>query len=405
MMVKRWTVGELTRYVRQLIETDYRLQELEVEGEVSNLRVPGSGHAYFTLKDEQAQLKCVMWRDAVQAHRRLPRDGERVIALGSVGVYEAGGQYQLYCQTLMPVGEGDLYRQFIALKERLEAEGWFAPERKQPLPERPRTIGVVTGEGTAALQDVLNVIRRRYPLARVIVSPTPVQGEGAPPQIAAALRAINRHPDVDLILLVRGGGSIEDLWGFNDERVVQAVAQSALPVITGVGHETDFTLADFAADQRAPTPSAAAELATPVTVDDLQAYIDQRQAALSTLAMMALRERRQQVDGVADSLLAYSPLAAIGEGRGRVEGLAGRAARAVSHALALRRERLDGLAKALQAMSPGATLGRGYALVYGPGGGILRRAADAAPGDRLRIRLQDGELDATVVDRESEEDG
>ena len=188
MMVKRWTVGELTRYVRQLIETDYRLQELEVEGEVSNLRVPGSGHAYFTLKDGQAQLKCVMWREAVQAQRRLPRDGEQVIALGSVGVYEAGGQYQLYCRALLPIGEGDLYRRFVALKNRLEAEGWFAPECKRPLPERPQTIGVVTGEGTAALQDVLNVIRRRYPLAQVIVSPTPVQGEAAPPQIVAALR-------------------------------------------------------------------------------------------------------------------------------------------------------------------------------------------------------------------------
>jgi exodeoxyribonuclease VII large subunit len=405
MMVKRWTVGELTRYVRQLIETDYRLQELEVEGEVSNLRVPGSGHAYFTLKDDQAQLKCVMWRDAVQAMRRLPRDGERVIALGNIGVYEAGGQYQLYCQTLMPVGEGDLYRRFIALKERLEAEGWFAPERKRPLPERLRTIGVVTGEGTAALQDVLNVIRRRYPLARVIVSPTPVQGEGAPPQIVAALRAINRHPDVDVILLVRGGGSIEDLWCFNDERVVQAVAESALPVITGVGHETDYTLVDFAADQRAPTPSAAAELATPLTVDDLSAAVEQMWAALNDRLALEIRERRQRVDGIADSLLAYSPLAAIEAGRGRVDHLAGRAAQIVSHTLALRRERLDGLAKALQAMSPAATLGRGYALVYGPEGGLLRRAADASPGDRLRIRLEDGELNATVADREGEEDG
>jgi exodeoxyribonuclease VII large subunit len=238
----------------------------------------------------------------------------------------------------------------------------------------------------------------------VIVSPTPVQGESAPPRIVAALCAITRQPEVDVILLVRGGGSIEDLWCFNDKRVVGAVVESAIPVITGVGHETDFTLVDFAADQRAPTPSAAAELATPLTVDESGAAVERARSVLETLAILALRERRQRVDEAAGTLWGLSPLAAIGESRSRLEGLTERAARAVSHALALRRERLAGLDNTLRAMSPGATLDRGYAVVYGPDGGVLRSAADAAPGDRLHITLQEGELDATVTDGKAEDD-
>ena len=401
MTVKRWSVSELTRYVRQMFDLDYRLQDLEVEGEVSNFRIPGSGHAYFTLKDADAQLRCVMWRDAVQAQETLPRDGERAIARGHLSVYEAGGQYQLYCRTLHPAGRGDLYARFEALKARLQAEGLFAPERKRPLPEQIRVIGVATGAQTAALQDVLNVLGRRNPLARVILAPTPVQGDQAPPRIVAALETLNRRDDVDVILLVRGGGSLEDLWCFNDERVARAVADSRVPVITGVGHEIDFTLADFAADLRAPTPSAAAELVSPVTVDDLRARLRDWRTRLFEALTDDLAARRRTVAHLAARLERLSPQAQVDSARQAVDALLSRAARAVSGDLTLRRERLTGLEKTLQTMDPAATLARGYAIVYGPDGRVLRRAADVAPGDRLHIRLHEGELRARVSEDKS----
>jgi Exodeoxyribonuclease VII large subunit (EC 3.1.11.6) len=234
-----------------------------VEGEVSNFRQVASGHCYFTLKDAGAELRCVMWRDRARGMRALPNNGDSVLAHGRVGVYEQRGDLQLYVDALEPLGLGWLYQEYERLKARLEAEGLFAAERKRPLPRFPRRIGVVTSPDAAALRDILNILSRRYPLAEVVLAPTLVQGEEAPPQIIAALRALNAREDIDVILLARGGGSLEELWAFNDERVARAVAASRIPVVCGVGHETDFSLADFAADRRAPTPSAAAELATP----------------------------------------------------------------------------------------------------------------------------------------------
>ena len=269
----RWTVTDLTRYLRQLLEADSSLQGVWVQGEISNLSRPSSGHIYFTLKDSGASLRCVMWRNEAARLRFAPQDGMAIEAHGSISIYEAGGQYQLYADILRPLGEGALYQEFLRLKALLEAEGLFDPARKRSIPEFPRRIGIVTSPTGAALRDMLNTLRRRLPLAEVILAPTPVQGDEAPPGIVAALRSLNRVAAPDVILLARGGGSIEDLWAFNDERVVRAVTESAAPVITGVGHETDFTLADFAADLRAPTPTAAAELATPVTVLDLKAKL------------------------------------------------------------------------------------------------------------------------------------
>ncbi len=397
----RWTVSALTRYVRQLLETDYRLQDLTVEGEVSNLRVmSGSGHAYFTLKDAGAELACVMWRSDVLAQQArglaMPSGGERVVAQGRLGVYEARGQYQLVCRALRPAGLGDLHAQFEALKARLGAEGLFDPARKRPLPDRPQGIGIVTGPQTAALQDVLTVIGRRNPLARAILAPASVQGEAAPPQIVAALAALNAHPAPEVILLVRGGGSLEDLWCFNDERVVRAIAASRLPVITGVGHETDFTLADFAADLRAPTPSAAAELVTPVTADDWRLWLAGAAGRLADAFAAGLADRRRQVDRAGLRLDRASPHRAIAEARQRVDDLLERAGRSLRGQAALRRARLAGLTHTLAAVSPEATLARGYAIVQGPEGGVLRRAAAVAPGDRLAIRLAEGRLRATV---------
>src|SRR5690606_27051359 len=262
-MPDAFSVHQITIYIRDLIDQDPRLAGVVVEGEVSHFTRASSGHLYFTLKDDSAELRCVMWRSQAAWLGFEPQHGDAVLAHGQISVYEQRGQYQLMCDMLQPAGLGELNRQFELLKARLNAEGLFDEARKRPLPAFPRAVGVVTSPTTAAFQDVLNVIRRRYPLLPVVLSPTLVQGKEAPPQIIAALDRLNQRDDIDLILLVRGGGSLEDLWCFNDEAVVRAVAASRLPVVTGVGHEIDFTLVDFAADRRAPTPSAAAELITP----------------------------------------------------------------------------------------------------------------------------------------------
>jgi exodeoxyribonuclease VII large subunit len=399
MVISTWTVSDLTRYVRQLLEEDARLQALAVEGEVSDPRTPASGHLYFTLKDEGAQLRCVMWRNAVLQRGGPPRHGERVIVYGHLSVYEAGGQYQLYCEAIVPVGAGDLNARLEALRARLLAEGLFDDERKRPLPPLPRIIGVVTSPDAAAFQDVLTVLRRRYPLAHVVLSPTLVQGDEAPPQIVAALAALNAREDVDVILLVRGGGSLEDLWAFNDERVVRAVATSRVPVVAGVGHEVDITLADFAADLRAPTPSAAAELATP-TLEDLGLRVRQMGESLRLLAEAELAARRTQMVMLSREVVYLSPTARIANARQYVDGLAARLRGAAQSTLALQRERIRGLGGALGKLNPAATLARGYAMAMDEAGKLLQSANQVGIGDKIRVRLHRGVLRAAVEAKE-----
>lgn len=399
MVISTWTVSDLTRYVRQLLEEDARLQALAVGGEVSDPRTPASGHLYFTLKDEGAQLRCVMWRNAVLQRGGPPRHGERVIVYGHLSVYEAGGQYQLYCEAIVPVGAGDLNARLEALRARLLAEGLFDDERKRPLPPLPRIIGVVTSPDAAAFQDVLTVLRRRYPLAHVVLSPTLVQGDEAPPQIVAALAALNAREDVDVILLVRGGGSLEDLWAFNDERVVRAVAASRVPVVAGVGHEVDITLADFAADLRAPTPSAAAELATP-TLEDLGLRVRQMGESLRLLAEAELAARRTQMVMLSREVVYLSPTARIANARQYVDGLAARLRGAAQSTLALQRERIRGLGGVLGKLNPAATLARGYAMAMDEAGKLLQSANQVGIGDRIRVRLHRGVLRAAVEAKE-----
>ncbi|MFM8319349.1 MAG: exodeoxyribonuclease VII large subunit, partial [Chloroflexota bacterium] len=302
-----WTITDLTRYLRVLLESDEALQDLWVQGEVSNLSRPASGHLYFTIKDSASALKVVMWRSSVHRQSFLPRDGQAIEVHGSLNIYEATGQYQLYADLLRPAGEGARYQEFLRLKARLEAEGLFDAARKRPLPRWPKRIGVVTSPSGAALRDILNTLRRRYPLAEVVLAPTAVQGDEAPPGIVAALQALNRAAQPDVILLARGGGSIEDLWAFNNESVVRAVVASAAPVITGVGHETDFTLVDFAGDLRAPTPTAAAEQAVP-NRGDLQDALQESQARLLRAGGGLLNTRRWQTERLEARLASRSPL-------------------------------------------------------------------------------------------------
>jgi exodeoxyribonuclease VII large subunit len=397
-----WTVAELNHYVRQSLEKDYRLKGLRVTGEISGLKVYPSGHWYFSLKDPAAQISCVMWRGRaeVQRSRYHPRDGDQVEALGDATLYEARGQFQFDVASLQPAGAGELYREFLALKARLEAEGLFAPERKRPLPRQPRLIGVVTSPAGAALRDVLNILRRRLPLARVILSPSPVQGPEAPPQIVAALEALAEF-EPEVILVVRGGGALEDLWAFNSEAVVRAIAASPAPVISGVGHETDFTLADFAADLRAPTPSAAAELASPVSAEELGASLAQQTARLAEALRRLLEAKRWTLAERQAQLKGLSPQAQLRGARQHLDDLTARLATGLAHMVTLRRERWNGLRQALYVVSPMAVLERGYAVVSHADGQVVRRALEVAPAEQLHVRVSEGEFDVTVREAEA----
>jgi exodeoxyribonuclease VII large subunit len=395
-----WTVADLNHYVRQSLEKDYRLQGVRVTGEVSGLKFYPSGHWYFSLKDPAAQISCVMWRSRadLQRLRYQPRDGDQVEALGDATLYEARGQFQFDVTSLQPAGAGELYREFVALKARLEAEGLFALERKRPLPRWPQAIGLVTSPAGAALRDVLNILRRRLPLARVIISPTAVQGADAPPQIVAALRALTAFAP-DLILVVRGGGALEDLWAFNSEAVVRAIAASPIPVVSGVGHETDFTLADFAADLRAPTPSAAAELASPISIEELSASLIQQRARLAEALGRLTRAKRWALAERQAQLKGLSPQAQLRGARQHLDDLTARIATALAHAVTLKRERWHGLRQALGGVNPLAVLERGYAVVSHADGEVVRRADEVAPGERLHVRVSKGEFEVNARDQ------
>jgi len=391
---QQWTVSRLTAYIRNLIETDAVLQDVTVTGEISNLSRPASGHVYFTLKDANSSLKCVMWKTGTARLRMVLQDGMAVEVHGRLGIYEVSGQYQLYVDQIKPVGEGALYQEFMRLKAMLEAEGLFDPARKRPIPSLPKCIGIVTSATGAALRDMLNTLRRRLPLAEVILAPSPVQGSEAPSALVNSLESLNRlNPDV--ILIARGGGSIEDLWAFNDERVVRAVAASQAPVICGVGHETDFTLCDFAADLRAPTPTAAAELATQTTLDDLRDDLSAQEAHLASLTLGLLADQQAWISSLAARLRYVSPERQIQSAAQRVDDLSRRALSALTHRIQLQASRVEGMSSRLQALNPASILSRGYAIVTRQADGrVVGRVADAQGA--LKVRVSDGEFAARV---------
>lgn len=398
---QRWTVTELTLQIKDLLEGEPSLQDVWVQGEVSNFSRPRSGHIYFTLKDADASIRCVMWRRNAASVLFLPRDGDAVEVHGGVGVYEAGGQYQLYVDQIRPLGEGALYQEFLRLKAQLEAEGLFDESRKRSIPEFPNIIGVVTSPTGAALRDILNTLRRRYPVAEVILAPTQVQGEEAPAGIVAALQSLNRNIHPDVILLARGGGSIEDLWAFNDPRVAYAIAASEAPVISGVGHQTDFTIADFVADLRAPTPTAAAELATPHR-DELRASLAEMQGRLGRNALIIVNDERWELQELVHRLEKTSPESKIRGDRQRLDEWMNRVERAMLQDIRLRRVKLVGLEQQLESLNPVAILERGYAVVSGADGEVVRSVTDVQAGDRISVRVKDGAFGAEV--REGDDD-
>ncbi len=385
------TVSQITFHIRKQLENDPTLQDVWVEGEISNLSRPASGHIYFTLKDKNASLKCVMWRMDASRLRLNLQDGMAIEAHGKIAVYEPQGQYQLVVNIIQPKGEGALYQEFLRLKSMLEAEGLFDPERKRPIPELPRVIGIVTSGTGAALRDMLNTLRRRLPLAQVILAPSPVQGVEAPPALVNALSSLNKQ-NPDVILLARGGGSIEDLWAFNDERVVRAVADSKAPVICGVGHETDFTLCDFAADLRAPTPTAAAELATQTTVDDLQELLTSHFSRLSSSILNLVAEQKAFVSSLASRLKYVSPERRIQSEYQHLDELSRRAFSALNHRIQLQSRHVDGISKRLLSLNPEAVLSRGYAIVTRKDDGVVVSTVKQAQGE-MKVRVKDGEFD------------
>ena len=390
------SVGEINRYLRELMENDEVLSDLWVQGEIATLSKPASGHVYFTLKDSTSTLRCVVWKSAAMRMQAALQSGAQIEAHGYIGLYEQGGQYQLYVDAVRLTGEGALYQEYLRLKAKLEGEGLFDPERKRLLPEIPKTIGIVTSSTGAALQDILNVLRRRFPLVEVILAHCAVQGDAAPTEIVSALKRLNEQAQMDLILVARGGGSMEDLWAFNDERVVRAIAASAIPIITGIGHEIDFTLSDFAADLRAPTPTAAAELAVP----DREELKELVQGALNRLAYACqadLQDTRTGLIQLQHRIERVSPAWMIRNDRQRLDDLSSRIETGLGNNFRLKRSEANGLTKRLSALNPFAVLQRGYAIITNTAGQVVASVSQVSKDEVLDVKISDGILLTRVL--------
>lgn len=391
-----YTLARLTGLVKNIIERQAELQNIWVDGEISNLTIARSGHAYFNLKDADSQFRCVMWRSAVQKQKLPLREGDRVLVHGSVTIYASRGELQLQVNLVQPQGTGLLQLQLEELRMKLDAEGLFDESRKRPLPTLPRTIGVVTSESGAVWHDIQQVVGRRYPLAELILSPTLVQGELAPASIVQALSFLQETESPDVIIIGRGGGSIEDLWAFNDERVVRAIYASKVPIISAVGHENDFTLADDVADVRAGTPSMAAEIATPDLAIVSEALLETRRAMAVTIER-SLDERLVLLDDLHQRLGRVSPLARLLTLHEDIDQLRDRSRRAITHTLNIAAHDLDSLHHLLESLNPDAMFKRGFAFVENASTNRpVRSINDVMIGDPIKATVGGGQLIGTI---------
>lgn len=390
------SITQLNEYIRAMMDRDGLLAGLAVRGEISNYKVYPSGHHYFTLKDEGGALKCVMFKSSAVRLRFRPENGMKVIAMGKVSVFPRDGAYQLYCTAMAMDGVGDLYAAFEQLKAKLAAQGLFDPAHKKPLPQYPGTIGIVTSSAGAAVHDMLRILRKRYPLTKVLLLPVRVQGAEAPGEIAAAIRYANHYRLADLLIVGRGGGSIEDLWAFNDERVAYAIYESRIPVISAVGHEPDVTISDYVADLRAATPSNAAELAVP-DQDALRQNLDAASDAMAAALKRQIVSARKHLQVLAGSAALRSPDGYILQRRQNLDYLKNRLAAAETQMLSRKKQRFVALTAKLDAMSPLKVLTRGYAMVQLSDGEVLRSADQAVVGDEITVSLSDGKLRACVT--------
>lgn len=393
------TITQLNEYIRSRMDADPFLSGIAVRGEISNYKLYPSGHHYFTLKDEGAALKCVMFKSSAQRLRFRPENGMRIIAMGKVSVYPRDGVYQLSCTALAMDGIGDLYAAFEQLKGKLAREGLFDPSHKKPLPQYPGTIGIITSSAGAAVHDMLRILRKRYPLTNVRLLPVRVQGAEAPGEIAAAIRYANHYKLADLLIVGRGGGSIEDLWAFNDERVAFAIYESAIPVISAVGHEPDVTISDFVADLRAATPSNAAELAVP-DQQALRQTLDSFSNVMANALGRQIKASRKHLKVLSESQSLKSPTGYLEQRRKNLQLLRNRMISAQNASLARNKQRYIANISKLDAMSPLKVLTRGYSMAQTEDGTLLRSVSQVELGQRISVSLSDGRISATVMERE-----
>ena len=395
MADKVFSVSELNGYIKKLLDSDDKLAGIYVRGELSNYKTYPSGHHYFTMKDTDGALRCVMFKGSASKLRFKPENGMSAIAFGTVAVYPRDGVYQLYVNELTPDGVGDLFVAFEQLKEKLHKEGLFDERHKKALPRYPKSIAVVTSSAGAAVRDIIRVLNMRWPMTRVIILPVRVQGAEAPPEIAGAISYANDHNIADLIITGRGGGSLEDLWAFNDERVARAIFKSEIPVISAVGHEPDVTISDFVADLRAATPSNAAELAVP-DVNDIRDALYAAELRLRQAINRDIKSLRQQLSDLRGKRVLQSPKYYIDDNRLHCDHLQDRLLAAMQRRVYTNREQFAKLAAALDAMSPLKVLGRGYAIARNKDGIVIKKASDVAPGDSITVRLKKDEINCVV---------
>ncbi len=390
-----FSVSELNNYIKNMFDMDPFLAEVHVRGELSNYKVYPSGHHYFTMKDENGAVRCVMFKNSALHLRFRPESGMKVIAFGRVTVYPRDGAYQLYVNSMTPDGVGDLQIAFEQLKEKLLKEGLFDKEHKKPIPEFPGRIAVVTSSAGAAIHDIIRILRKRWPMSKVILLPVRVQGEEAPPEIAGAIRYANRYRVADVMIVGRGGGSIEDLWAFNDERVARAIYDSEIPVISAVGHEPDVTISDFVADLRAATPSNAAELCVP-DMAEITEYIDSLDIRMNQFISKKLTSYRERLESLSKRRVLQSPENYVLDRKAALEYLRAHLISSYNVITAQKKERYAASAAKLDALSPLKVLGRGYAIARKTDGTVLKSASDIKSGEKFRLRLKEDEIDCTA---------
>ncbi len=401
MEAKVYSVSQINRYIKTVLDRDALLANVCVSGELSNYKVYPSGHHYFSLKDAEGAMRCVMFKGSAMRLRFRPENGMKVLVTGRVTVFPRDGAYQLYCEAMMPDGAGDLHVAFEQLKQKLQAEGLFDPAHKKPLPAYPERIAIITSSAGAAIHDMLRVLGKRYPLSKVILLPVRVQGVEAPPEICGAIRYVNRYKLADLIITGRGGGSIEDLWAFNDERVAYEIYRSEIPVISAVGHEPDVTISDYVADLRAATPSNAAELAVPDQME-LRQMLRSMEVRMQRAINSRLQLNRQKLSRLISSRALQSPMNVLQDRRMLLDHLQKQLASAAQRQLAGRKQKLAALAAGMDAMSPLKVLARGYSMTKDAQGHVVTDASAVRPGDTITVTLSAGRLHAVVSETEGE---